>query len=185
MRLSRSVDLSSELGVRKPGFDSSPCHCDFFNKIGIMIPALCTLQSCSEHKMGNYATYVKPVYELRMSEPMLNPAILILLSEPCWEVSRQSIYRINSEVNFMKENTLGMTIWTTRTTGWPLYIVVFKTNYIKTQKGKRLLLASHHSLCLHPPHLSNSSTVIKIKFTTNHRDRKPLKSSGVGENVAN
>lgn len=38
--------------------------------------------------MGNYSTYVKRVCELQMSEPMLNPVILILLSVLFWEVSR-------------------------------------------------------------------------------------------------
>lgn len=52
---------SSELGAQKSGFDSLLCHWDFFSKVGTMIPALCTWQSSSEDKMGNYFTCVKSV----------------------------------------------------------------------------------------------------------------------------
>lgn len=77
MRLSRCAQLSSsELGLVKPVFDSLLNPMIFFpSKMGIMILVPCTLRSCSEHKMGNFA-YGNSVYEL----PMFNSVILTLLS---------------------------------------------------------------------------------------------------------
>ena len=127
MRSSCSIDLRGfELGVRTSGCDSSSCHCDFFNKMGIIIPALCTWHSCSEGRTGNYFTCVKSVYEQQMSEPTSNPImILTLVTVLVLEVSRQSIYGINYEVNFIKEIGLGMAIYMKPTKWWPVCIKMF------------------------------------------------------------
>lgn len=127
MRSSCSIDLRSfELGVRKSGFDSLSCHCDFFNKMGIIIPALCTWQSCSEDKVENYFTCVKSVYQLQKSELMLNLVVtLTLLTAQVLEISRQAIYGIITEINFIKEMMLGMNILIKCTKWWHLHIVMF------------------------------------------------------------
>lgn len=127
MRSSCSIDLRSfELGVTKSGFDSLSCHCGFFNKMGIIIPVLCTWQSCSEDKVENYFTCVKSVYQLQKSELMLNPvATLTLFTAQVLEISKQAIYGIISEINFIKEMMPGMTILIKCTKWWHLHIVMF------------------------------------------------------------
>ena len=126
MRPRGSIDLRNfELDVRKSGFDSLSCHCDFFNNMGIIIPALCTWQSCSEDKVENYFTCMKSVYQLQKSELMLNSVTLTLLTAQVLEISRQATYGIISEINFIKEMMLGMTMLIECTKWWHLHIVMF------------------------------------------------------------
>ena len=97
-----------------------------FDKMGIIIPALCTWQSCSENKVENYFTCVKSVYQLQKSKLMLNPvATLILFTAQVPEISKQAIYGIISEINFIKEMMPGMTVLIKCTKWWHLHIVMF------------------------------------------------------------
>ena len=75
--------------------------------------------------MENYFTCMKSVYQLQKSELMLNSVTLILLTAQVLEISRQATYGIISEINFMKEMMLGMTMLIKCTNWWHLHTVMF------------------------------------------------------------